>query len=218
MELNLKYPKIGVFRIHKKSINKIIDDVEINILKKINIFNMESAVYSVSNLHTNHYGLNQKYYTHFTSPIRRYADIMVHRLILDDVKINQKQMEIIINHVNNVQKNAKKAQREAELIKIIYELADCVETDGYIIGFNENKADMWIPHLKIRTYSTIYSTKLGDIVDYVKKNNKLFVRMNGKEMFQLKLGQKIKIKLIPVIRDSNFKNKLIVQLLHDFVY
>lgn len=216
LELDKKYPDIGIFRTHQETIMKTIDDVNPDVMRKINIFNMEKAVYSVGNTNTEHYGLKQKYYTHFTSPIRRYADLMVHRLLLNDkLKINQEDIKKIINYANDVEKRTKKAQREAELLKIVYEIENYDITEGNVVRFHDNKADIWIPKYNIRTYSTIYSTKLGDIVDYIydEKNNLLSVMVNNKEMFQLKLGQKIKIKLIPVIRESNFRNKLMVQLI-----
>ena len=56
LELNKKYPKISIFRTHQETVTETINDINHDVMEKINIFNMEKAVYSVGNTKTSHYG------------------------------------------------------------------------------------------------------------------------------------------------------------------
>ena len=73
----------GSAREINKSVNRLLRDVkgkgEENMLSILAIRSMAKAVYTTENI--GHYGLAMPYYTHFTSPIRRYPDMMVHRLL-----------------------------------------------------------------------------------------------------------------------------------------
>ena len=93
-----KYPEKAILRIHdgidSQRWNNIYDNENLknldkDIINSIKILYTNSAKYDItSNIETNkeilHIGLNKKYYTHFTSPIRRYIDIIIHRMLLID--------------------------------------------------------------------------------------------------------------------------------------
>lgn len=102
-ELSLFIHALGYeFRTNKgivnpKDINKLLKDIEgtpeENLIKVATIRSMAKAIYSTKNI--GHYGLAFKYYTHFTSPIRRYPDLMAHRMLrrhLDGSTISGKEM------------------------------------------------------------------------------------------------------------------------------
>ncbi len=83
--------------VHAKDINKLLKEVEgkpaENLIKTATIRSMAKAIYSTKNI--GHFGLAFKYYTHFTSPIRRYPDLMAHRMLrrhLDGSVIGKKEM------------------------------------------------------------------------------------------------------------------------------
>ena len=80
-----------------------------------NISDTKTDLYEVENI--GHYGLAFPYYTHFTSPIRRYADLIIHRMLED--KLNKtkfkfdKGLEQVCKHISNNEKKASEAERES---------------------------------------------------------------------------------------------------------
>ena len=101
------------------SLNKLLEDVagkkEQNLVDTLAIRSMSKAVYTVNNI--GHYGLAFDYYTHFTSPIRRYPDVMVHRLLqqyLDGGKsASEDKYELQCRHSSDMEGLASNAERDS---------------------------------------------------------------------------------------------------------
>ncbi len=99
------------------AINQLLHDVtgteEENIIKQVAIRSMAKAIYSTENV--GHYGLAFEFYTHFTSPIRRYPDLMVHRAIAHYLESNkpldQDALELACAHSSRMEKQASDAER-----------------------------------------------------------------------------------------------------------
>lgn len=100
-----------------KSINHLLDDIqgkkEENLIETVSIRAMQKARYSTHNI--GHYGLAFDYYTHFTSPIRRFPDMMVHRLVtkyLDGGRsVSESKYEDLCDHSSNMEQLPAKQER-----------------------------------------------------------------------------------------------------------
>ena len=145
-----------------KSINHLLDDIqgkkEENLIETVSIRAMQKARYSTHNI--GHYGLAFDYYTHFTSPIRRFPDMMVHRLVtkyLDGGRsVSESKYEDLCDHSSNMEQIAANAERASIKYKQVGFMSERVGQtyDGVISGvtewglyveLNENKCEGMIP-------------------------------------------------------------------------
>lgn len=125
-----------------RSINKLLDDVsgkkEENVVQQMALRAMMKARYSVHNI--GHYGLAFDYYTHFTSPIRRYPDTMVHRLLTryqaGGRSANKQHYEELCKHSSDMEIVAQNAERDSVKYKMVEFMSDKVgqEYDAHISG------------------------------------------------------------------------------------
>ncbi|HMR92554.1 MAG TPA: ribonuclease R, partial [Chitinophagaceae bacterium] len=123
------------------SFNQLLKDVhgrpEQHVLEQLGIRTMAKAKYTTENI--GHYGLGFQFYCHFTSPIRRYPDIMVHRIlqeVLDEKFIIDKKLEDKCKHCSERERAAMEAERAAGKYKQVQYMGQYVgeEFDGVISG------------------------------------------------------------------------------------
>lgn len=145
-----------------KSINHLLDDIqgkkEENLIETVSIRTMQKARYSVHNI--GHYGLAFEYYTHFTSPIRRYPDMMVHRLLTRYAEggrsVSAQKYEDLCDHSSNMEQTATQAERASIKYKQVEFMSEHIGQiyDGVISGvtewglyveLNENKCEGMVP-------------------------------------------------------------------------
>lgn len=125
-----------------KSLNKLMDDSEgrpeQKMIQRVALRAMMKAKYTVHNI--GHFGLAFDYYTHFTSPIRRYPDTMVHRLLTKyqagGRSANEKHYEELCVHSSDMEQIAQNAERDSIKYKMVEYMGDKLgeEYDAHISG------------------------------------------------------------------------------------
>jgi ribonuclease R len=180
-----------------RSLNYLMEDVEgkkeQNVLTQLAIRSMAKAVYTTKK--HSHYGLAFDYYTHFTSPIRRYPDMMVHRLLehyLEGGKsVSEDEFEKMSFHSSQMEKKAADAERASVKYKQAEYLENNIgeEFSGIISGLTE-----WGMYVEIIENKCEGMVRLRDINDdfYVlDEKNYCIIGQRKKKKYQL--GDEVKI-------------------------
>lgn len=189
-----------------KSLNHLMADVEgkkeQNILTSLAIRSMAKAIYSTKK--TSHYGLAFEYYTHFTSPIRRYPDVMAHRLLqtyLDGGKSADMEFyEVACVHSSAMEKRAADAERASIKYKQAEYLENNIGTEykGIISGVTE-----WGMYVEIEENKCEGMIRLRDISDdfYVlDEKNYCIVGQRKKKKYQLGDEVMIRVKKVDLAK------------------
>ena len=182
-----------------RSLNKLMDDCndkpEAKMIQSVALRAMMKAKYSVHNI--GHFGLAFDYYTHFTSPIRRYPDTMVHRLLTRYANggrsANEKHYEELCEHCSEMELVAQNAERDSIKYKMVEFMADKIgETyDAHISGItsygiyaeiDENHCEGMIP-----------MRDLGD--DYYDFDERNFCLVGRRHHHKYQLGDAIRIQV-----------------------
>jgi ribonuclease R len=182
-----------------KSLNALMTKIEgskeQNLLTTLAVRSMAKAIYTTK--HSSHYGLAFDYYTHFTSPIRRYPDVMVHRLLqfyLDGGKnVNQEHYEKLAEHASQMEKKAAEAERASVKYKQAEFLEDQigVEFTGIVSGVTE-----WGMYVEIEENKCEGMVRLRDITDdyyTLDEKNYAIIGQRKKKVYQL--GDEVQIKV-----------------------
>ena len=182
-----------------KSLNAMMSKIEgtkeQNLLTTLAIRSMAKAIYTTKG--TSHYGLAFDYYTHFTSPIRRYPDVMVHRLLqfyLDGgQKVNAEHYEKMAEHSSQMEKKA----AEAERASIKYKQAEFleeqigVEYTGIVSGVTE-----WGMYVEIEENKCEGMVRLRDITDdFYTLDEKNYAIIGQRKKKKYQLGDQVQIKV-----------------------
>ena len=128
-----------------KSINKLLSDIRLNneysLIQTMAIRSMAKATYETANI--GHYGLAFENYTHFTSPIRRYADLVVHRIVYEELTTKKhrygKELDDVCKRISRMERKAVDAERESTKYFQVLFVQDKIgeEFNGTVSGIAE---------------------------------------------------------------------------------
>lgn len=187
-----------------KEFQKLLDSVkgteEEAVVNEVAIRSMAKAIYSTKNI--GHYGLGFKYYTHFTSPIRRFPDLIVHNLIYNflenkmEKKYNIEELEKICQHASERERTAVDAERLSVKLKQIEFLKSKVgeRFQGIVSGITN--FGIFVELSQTLAEGLIrYRDMEDDYYVFDEKNYSIFGKRTGR---RIRLGDKVNVKLIRV--------------------
>lgn len=180
------------------------EDDKYKLLMTFAIRTMAKAIYSTDNI--GHYGLHFDFYTHFTSPIRRYSDVLVHRILEKNLKEDHREdkakLDSMCVHISKQERRAMDAERDSIKYKQVEYMSQHIGEEytgivsgmierGLFVEVSETKAEGMIPFTRIPGHFEI--------------QNGRYKASNKKTGESLKLGDKIKVRIV----STDLTNRLI---------
>ena len=192
---------IGQDEVHPKELQKLLQKIEGSteepLISRLTLRSMKQAKYST--ISSGHFGLATNYYCHFTSPIRRYPDLQIHRIIKECLrgKMNDKRISHydkilpeVAKHASDMERRADEAERETEKMKKVEYMSAHIgeEFEGVISGVT---AWGFYVELPDTIEGLVHVTSLKD--DYYDYSESTYELVGQITNHRYKLGQKVRV-------------------------
>lgn len=199
---------IGQDEVHPKELQKLLGKIEGTdeeaLISRLTLRSMKQAKYTPEN--TGHFGLAASYYCHFTSPIRRYPDLQIHRIIKETLRgrMNAKRMEHydkilpeVAKHSSEMERRADEAERETEKLKKAQYMEKHI---GEVFEGVISSVTSWGMYIELpnTVEGLVHVTSLTD--DYYYYQEETYELIGESNNRHYKLGQKIKVRVAAVDR------------------
>mgnify|MGYP001493857679 CR=1 FL=1 len=171
---------------------------------------------------TGHKGLNLEYYTHFTSPIRRYADIIVHRLLFDSYDYNN--YNIDVDNINDTVARIKKLERDTIALAKIYNIYDQIKNKGSsanmigsVLKIEENKLLIFVKELNFIINIKLFHSDIKEvlykfIINEDKTNVLILKKEDNSLVSSFSINEEININVIVSLKQNRLKDKIIIKI------
>lgn len=180
----------------------------------------DSPAAQYTTLHYGHANLGLDYYTHFTSPIRRYSDIIAHRLVKqtwDDNSELTSDLEAEAQRINQYNRQVRRYYRDRDILRFYRKLLQhqTYQAEGYIVDFITNKISVYFPEYEIEYQYPLFSNRLIDngVMNVDRKGSNIIVNnIQTNSQWEIPLYQPLIFNLIPVKQAIRLNQKIIMRL------
>jgi len=210
-----------LLRIHEKNLEKEnIKNIDNELASFLQIITNRAAEYTISDNKNFHYALDLSNYCHFTSPIRRYADVYNHYLVhkIIDKKLIDFNLGINVEKINDINKRAKKAEREFSNVNLAKIISNQNKNDflGYIYNYNNisKKISVYLPSYKLSLDKKIIEKKLLDRYQITQKENYLEVlEKNTEKVIKYPVYELLNLKIYKIVNNRIPYDKIILEII-----
>lgn len=182
------------------SFNRMIinsaDDPKQEILHTLGIRTMAKAIYTTENI--GHYGLGFEFYSHFTSPIRRYPDVLSHRILLgllENKPIHIENLEALCVHCSDKERKAMEAERDGNKYKQVEFMQKFIGDDFEAVISGVSAYGCWAQTLLHKCEGFVSMANLSEIDDF-EFSDEDYALIGKYTKMKFQIGQAIRIKVV----------------------